>query len=228
MTRARSQRGARSRRGLTLVELLAALALLSVFVVAATAWTGGAVRLRAAAAQSTQAIASLNAIEELLRRDLAERPLDDATPAPGSPAPGSLRGAASAQPPRLPVEVVPAPDAMALTLVTASLAPGDASSGHGGWRTVAWRFDAARGELLRGSWPYNREHASAAPMAVRDAPGVRVALRGVRAFDLREVEWPASDATAERAGESPVRRAMVARIHLETGEHTAALVGEAP
>lgn len=228
MTRARSQRGARSRRGLTLVELLAALALLSVFVLAAVAWTGGAVRLRAAAAHNTQANSSLNAVEELLRRDLAERPIDGTPPAPGSPAPGTRRAAASAQPPRLPFEVVAAPDAMTLTMVTASLAPGDASSGHGGWRTVAWRYDAARGELLRGSWPYSREHAAAAPMAVRDAPGVRVALRGIRAFDLQEIEWPAPDATADRAGESPTRRAIVARIQLETGEQAAALVGEAP
>jgi prepilin-type N-terminal cleavage/methylation domain-containing protein len=209
-----------SRSGLTLVELLAALAILSVFVGAVSAWTSGAARLSASAARETESAAAVSNVAELLRRDLAERPIEP-----------TLANAARGQP-NLPYEVVVNPEALSITLVTASHARAvvggktrDPFGGGGGWWTVAWRYDASRGELLRGSWPFERGHATSSPVALSDAPGTRVALRGIRAFRIVEVEIThEEDGPTDSAAPSAPISVWVAEITLESGERASIVI----
>lgn len=230
-----------SRRALTLVELLAALTILSVFVAAAAAWASGAARLSAHAASTTGARSALEQTEALLRRDLAERPVAPigARPTPQPPQPPQ---------PRLPFDPVVDAAARSITVVTASRAQGDAlvggdasgagggefssgGGGGGGWRTVSWRLDAARGELLRGSWEYDRGHAASIPAAQHDAPGVRVALRGLdanRGFELRRVEATVAEEGVVKRGPAPAPiEVWVAEITLQSGERASVVIGRA-
>lgn len=217
-------------RGMTLVEVLAALTILSIFVGAVAAWASGSARLTATASASTQTAGALERVAELLRRDVGERPIERAQENQSISRNDDDRVS-------LPFDVVVNADARSITLVTASRTPGErldtgaggtggtgGRGGGGGWRTVVWRFDAARNELLRGSWEFERAHASGAPIAqspesVRE---VRVALRGVRGFDLRE------RAVAVDRGDDRDAQAVsvwTATISLHSGESTTIVLG---
>jgi len=218
---------------MTLVEVLAALTILSIFVGAVAAWASGSARLTATASTSTQTAGALERVAELLRRDVSERPIESAQENPRSPRSADARAA-------LPFDVVVNADARTVTLVTASRAPGGADfpgsnspegahggrTGGGGWRTVVWRFDAANGDLLRGSWGFDRAHASAAPIAQSPASvrEVRVALRGVSGFDLRE-RSVAVDRDDDRDAQ-PVS-VWTVTISLDSGESATIVLGPA-
>jgi len=205
----------RLRLGITLVETLAALVVLSLFVAMVSAWTPGAARLAAKSAASAGPAAALAQVEALLRADLAERPLTSVAASRGSLG-RSPRGEASEDRPLYGVRADP--DAASLVLVTKSSPAGDTETAGPladeltGWHTVAWRYDAARRELLRGSWTYSPQHAASPPLAERSRPGVRVALSDVRSFDVRQVTVTHGDAGP---GEAPTT-AWVATITTET------------
>lgn len=163
-----------SRRGLTLVELLAALALLSLVVSVSSAWTIGVVRAGRAVIESNEIDPALDRALRLLAGDLDEALAD--------PALSGRRDAA----------VCFGVEQSEIVVVRA----GDGSLDPAGWHRVTWRLDP-KGELLRESIPAGAD-ASAAEV-VR-----RVALRGVKRFDIVPIE--ARDDARPTDGAHPITR----------------------
>ncbi len=120
----------RSRRGLTLLELLAALALLGLFIGAGSAWLGALARAHAAVSLGTPDRLALERVVAAIGRDLEE--------AWRTAGEGDGRRAQE-----FPTSFDEEQDTLELTTTHA------AGGAEPGWRWVRWRFDAASRTLLR-------------------------------------------------------------------------------
>lgn len=204
----------RAARAMTLLETLAALAVLSLLTWAAGAWV-------LAAARTQRDLAGGPSPEELLGRTHAAIARDIASAAPGMG--DEFRGSAAARfganKGRSPAVVFDAENHR-IVMRTSCPAPGEPA----GWRLVTWRLDGdalVRAERLAPGSP----SAAAASLGVETRS---VALRGVRSFRIEPVTPEAHQSESSRranaTAEPEIKRYMV-RIGVEGGRragHTAA------
>lgn len=167
---------ARAPRAFTLLEVLAALALLSLFVAAASSWMAWSAR-----AQRDLRIKTSH--ETVLTRGLAalQRDLEEA-------APGSIQFDPSEH-------VVACMTAHAADGLSGQL-PGPGS--HSGWREVRWRLDGRSGELLREERLARSDEAPRIRVVLRGA-----AMFSVRSIESAEAA-PAAPADPRTPAPAPL------------------------
>lgn len=155
------------RRALTLVELLAALALLSMVMGVVSAWTVGSARAQRAVSRSASSDAPLDRALRLLSRDIDQAPI-----------PPLRRGAGDATP----SVVFDAEHDRVLVVARRPLTPGAAAAAA---TRVEWRL----GHSTDGVGVVVREETQLGPSQSEDVE-TRVALHGVAEFEIEGVKAP--------------------------------------
>lgn len=152
------------RRALTLVELLAALALLSMVMGVVSAWTVGTAKAQRAVARANNSDIPLDRALRLLARDIDEAPVESRRGGPGEATPSVVFDAEHDR-----VRVV-------------AMRPLIAGAGEAGPRRVEWRLERSWdgvGLLVREETKFGAGQS--------EGIEARVALRDVAAFEIDAV-----------------------------------------
>lgn len=158
-----------TRRGVTLLEMLAALALLSLTIGAASSWLIGATGSQRRMREQVHDRLWFDRAADLLRKDLTQ----------------AWAGSLEIRPQRGIIRaIVPMSESELVEFAAA-----ESNTATSGWARVEWSFDPLTGTLNRGATPLDPD-----ARAITTKPNVRAVLYGVEQWSVRMIEAGEPDA----------------------------------